>query len=87
MAAASATDVNLATLEANVLINILPSIPEIMSINESLTFDSDPDLPGTIEFVESHTSKSIFRLLNSLTLFLSNLPPTIGSSSIFQSPE
>ena len=87
IAAASATDVNLATLDANVLINILPSISEIMSINESLTSDSDPDLPGTIELVESQTSKSIFSLLNSLALFLSNFPPTIGSSSIFQSPE
>ena len=87
IAAASATDVSLATFEAKVLINTLPLILDIISINESLTSDSDPDLPGIIELVESHTSKSISKLFNSLYFLSSNLPPTIGSLSIFQSPE
>ena len=43
---------------------ILPSISEIISINESLTSDSDPDLPGTIELVESQTLNRTFSTMH-----------------------
>ena len=66
--------------------NILPSILPIISSREFLTLSSDPEIPGVIAFVESHTRASISIFSKSNNFSLLNPSPTIGSLSIFQSP-
>ena len=74
--AATATDSNLATFDANEVTNIFDLIFLTTLTRFFLTVDSEPDLPAVNTFVESQT------IANTSVLSFSNLLKLIGFPNI-----